>query len=459
MRATTCLATLLATYIVPSLALAQNMGNLPAPPSGYDQRKNGVAEGKVTSITYPTRNVGQMPARVYTPPGYSEDKEYPTLYLLHGVGGDENEWYSQGNPHVILDNLLAEKAITPMVVVLPRAKTNTSTDDFVRFAAYEDVLLNDLIPHIEDNFAVVKDQGGRALAGLSMGGGQTIDFGFGNLDVFDYLGPFSPAPNTPQVAQALSDPQAVKDKLKFIYISCGTNEQPFLGTCESYHRYMNEKGIAHMFQLEQGLGHDMNNWKRGLYNFAQRIFTDTGTGTGGTGGAGGAGGGAGGAVNGGSGGTSGGAVNGGSGGKAMAGAAGSGVSGGPGSGGASGGRAASGGASGGPSTPGGTTGGGAGGRSGVAGSAGSPVSTGGMVSMPTGGSPASTGGASGSGTAPPTAGKAGSGPPPPPTQNPPPSSDDGSCSLQPAAKTTPGLFGLAVAVAGFGLLHRRRRSS
>jgi enterochelin esterase-like enzyme len=283
------LATLVVINTAAVPARAQT-ANLPVPPAGFDQVKNGVPKGTVTLVNYQTQSNGSMPARVYTPPGYAEDKQYPTLYLLHGIGGDENEWYNQGAPHVILDNLLAESKVKPMVLVLPRAKVG---DDF---PAFEDVLLNDLIPYIEDNYSVVKASSGRALAGLSMGGGQTLAFGFGNVDVFTHLGIFSPAPNSPNPpANAFTDLEATKREVKVIYLSCGTVEQPYRGTCEAYDEYMNDNDIEHTFQLEEGLDHNFTNWKRGLFNFSQRIFDDVGPSPGGAGGmAGMAGGGAGG---------------------------------------------------------------------------------------------------------------------------------------------------------------------
>ena len=277
------LGTLVVINIAAAPAWAQT-ANLPVPPAGFDQVKNDVPKGAVTLVNYQTQSNGSMPARVYTPPGYAEDKQYPTLYLLHGIGGDENEWFNQGAPHVILDNLLAESKVKPMVLVLPRAKVGDN------FPAFENVLLNDLIPYIEANYSVVEASTGRALAGLSMGGGQTLSFGFGNVDVFTHLGIFSPAPNSPNPpANAFTDLEATKRDVKLIYLSCGTDEQPYRGTCEAYDEYMNDNGVEHLFQLEQGLVHDFTNWKRGLFNFSQRIFEDTGSTPGGAGGMGGGG--------------------------------------------------------------------------------------------------------------------------------------------------------------------------
>jgi MYXO-CTERM domain-containing protein len=269
---------------------------------GFDTMKD-VPHGEVSGvIMYPAGN-GMQPTRVYTPPGYSDATQYPTLYLLHGIGGNENEWYQGGGvPHNILDNLLAENKIKPMVVVLPKAGI---ANDFASFGAFEDTLLNDLIPYIEANYSVIPTSAARAIAGLSMGGGQTLDFGFGNMDVFANLGAFSPAPNTPGVTQAIPDAAAVKQKMKSIFISAGTAETRYLMTAQGYATFMDDNAIEHVFQVEPNLNHDFTNWKRGLYNFSQLLFGDTGT-PGGAGG-GGAGGAAGmGGQNGGTGGASGG---------------------------------------------------------------------------------------------------------------------------------------------------------
>lgn len=92
-------------------------------PEGFDVQREGIAHGNVEMITYKSKTVGaDRKARVYTPPGFSKRKKYPVLYLLHGIGGDENEWYNQGNPQVILDNLYAQNKLEPMIVVLPNGR-------------------------------------------------------------------------------------------------------------------------------------------------------------------------------------------------------------------------------------------------------------------------------------------------------------------------------------------------
>src|SRR5690606_90464 len=143
-------------------------------PKGFDEVKAGVAKGKVDTITYPSKTVGvNRRALVYITPGASKKQKLPVLYLLHGIGGDEKEWFNQGLPHVILDNLFAQGKIMPMMVVLPNgralkddrwnSKETTQQEKSASFATFENDLLNDLIPYVEKKYAVLKDRDSRAL--------------------------------------------------------------------------------------------------------------------------------------------------------------------------------------------------------------------------------------------------------------------------------------------------------
>ena len=148
-------------------------------PAGFDVANAGILHGKIDSIQYPSKTVGvTRKALVYTPPGFKKGTKYPVLYLLHGIGGDEKEWYKNGTPQIILDNLYAQGKLTPMIVILPngramkddRAMGNIMAKDKVEaFATFEKDLLNDLIPYVEKKFPVKKDRDNRAIAGLSMG--------------------------------------------------------------------------------------------------------------------------------------------------------------------------------------------------------------------------------------------------------------------------------------------------
>ncbi len=182
-----------------------NPDDVPAfadPPAGIAKERKDVPHGKLEMISYESKSVGTTrKMNVYTPPGYSKEKKYPVLYLLHGIGGDETEWQRFCKPNVILDNLIADKKATPMIVVMPngRAQKNDRAQGNVfqtapAFAAFEKDLLNDVIPAIEKRYAVQADREHRAIAGLSMGGGQSLNFGLGHLDTFAWIGAFSAAP-------------------------------------------------------------------------------------------------------------------------------------------------------------------------------------------------------------------------------------------------------------------------
>jgi enterochelin esterase-like enzyme len=249
-------------------------------PKGFDSLQTNIAHGKIDSIYYYSKTVGvKRKALIYTPPGFSKDKRYPVLYLLHGIGGDEHEWLNGGHPQVILDNLYAENKIEPMIVVLPngramkddRAVGNIFDSVKVQaFATFEKDLLNDLIPYIEKNFPVYKDAEHRAIAGLSMGGGQSLNFGLGNLDTFAWIGSFSAAPNTKPPEELLPNPAEAKKKLKLLWISCGADDGLITFSLRT-HNYLQAHGVPHIFYIEPGV-HEFKVWKNGLYMFSQLIF-------------------------------------------------------------------------------------------------------------------------------------------------------------------------------------------
>jgi enterochelin esterase-like enzyme len=256
-------------------------------PAGFDSVRADILHGKIDTITYTSTTVGTTRrAVVYTPPGYSPKKKYPVFYLLHGIGGDEKEWLNGGRPQVILDNLFAAKRVEPMLVVMPngramkddRAVGNVFDSAKVQaFATFEKDLLNDLIPYIEKNFPVYTDREHRAIAGLSMGGGQALNFGLGNLDRFAWVGGFSSAPNTKGPEELVPDPEAAKRKVKLLWISCG-DKDGLLRFSERTHTYLSQNGVPHIYYIEPGV-HDFKVWKNGLYMFSQLIFKPVDTAT------------------------------------------------------------------------------------------------------------------------------------------------------------------------------------
>src|SRR3954462_8282590 len=193
----------------------------PDPPSDISAEKD-VPHGKLEMVSYESKSVGTTrKMNVYTPPGYSAEKKYPVLYLLHGIGGDETEWQRFAHPNRLLDNLIAEGKDAPMIVVMPngRARKNDRPEGNIyaaapAFAAFEEDLLKDVIPTIESRYSVEADREYRALAGLSMGGGQSLNFGLAHLDTFAWVGAFSAAPNTKPAKGLVPDPAAARAKLK-----------------------------------------------------------------------------------------------------------------------------------------------------------------------------------------------------------------------------------------------------
>jgi enterochelin esterase-like enzyme len=248
-------------------------------PRGFDSLRADIAHGRIDTITYYSKTVGvKRKALVYTPAGFSKKNEYPVLYLLHGIGGDEKEWL-QAKPQNVFDNLLAEKQMEPMIVVMPNGRAmkddraGGNVFDSVKvqaFTTFEKDLLNDLIPFIEKIYPVLKDREHRAIAGLSMGGGQSLNFGLGNLDRFAWVGGFSSAPNTKVPEQLVPDPEATKEKLKLLWISCGLDDNLMLFSRRT-HDYLQQHNIPHIFYVEPGV-HDFKVWKNDLYMLSKLLF-------------------------------------------------------------------------------------------------------------------------------------------------------------------------------------------
>ncbi len=256
-------------------------------PAGFDNVRENIPHGKIDNISYSSKTVGTIRrALIYTPPGYSKKKKYPVLYLLHGIGGDEKEWLNGGHPQTILDNLYAENRIEPMIVIMPngramkddRAGGNIFDSAKVQaFATFEKDLLNDLIPFIEKTYPVYKDKEHRAIAGLSMGGGQSLNFGLGNLDKFAWVGGFSSGPNTKTPEQLVPNPDETRKKLKLLWISCGASDN-LITFSKRTHDYLIKNNVPHIYYIEPGV-HDFKVWKNGLYMFSQLIFKPVDTST------------------------------------------------------------------------------------------------------------------------------------------------------------------------------------
>jgi len=279
----------------------------PNAPQGFDAPRQGIATGRVERVEYMSSVTGgKKPAMVYTPPGYSSSQKYPVLYLLHGIGGNETHWSGPGAAAAILDNLVADKKAVPMIVVMPHGRTSNEPEtlffggrggrgargatagnargeipggrggaamavEFTAYAAFERELLADLIPFIESKYSTVADREHRALAGLSMGGGQSLNFGLGNLDTFAWVGGFSSAPNTMPPAQLVRDAAVARQKLKLLWVSCGDQDSLF-NISEGVHKYLVEQKVPHIWHVDIGGAHTFPVWKNDLYHVSTLLF-------------------------------------------------------------------------------------------------------------------------------------------------------------------------------------------
>jgi enterochelin esterase-like enzyme len=263
------------TFLSLALALqaAAQTQEVPKAPKGFDVRRDNIDRGKVETVEYDSKTIGaKRKLVVYTPPGYVKDTKYPVFYLLHGKGGNESHWTNTkfgGSAAVILDNLYADKKLVPMIVVMPNGEVPTpGKKDFI--SGFENELLKDVMPLVESRYAVLTGPEHRALAGLSMGGGQSLRIGLKHLDKFAWIGGFSSAifgkANLP------GDEAETARKIRLLWISCGDKDTLLNGN-KSFHTSLEEKKIPHTWHLETG-GHTFTVWRNDIYLFSQRLFRD-----------------------------------------------------------------------------------------------------------------------------------------------------------------------------------------
>ena len=279
--------------------VALNEDDKPAfddPPAGYSDVRSDIAHGEIWVLQYNSEKLSaRRQVRVYTPPGYTEDKEYPVLYLLHGIGGNDLEWIQACKANTVIDNLIADGKIEPMVLVFPNGNASIVVGDSEEFPGegagarrnmtgqydgwdmpFENDLFEEIIPLVESKFSVKTDSANRALAGLSMGGGQTLNIGLSNSDKFAYVGGFSSAPNTRQFGgmannvKLIPDVDAVKKNLKLMWLACG-NKDGLLRVSQSVHQLLKDEGIEHVWHVDSN-AHDNTEWANNLYLFAQHLF-------------------------------------------------------------------------------------------------------------------------------------------------------------------------------------------
>ncbi len=267
----------------PPIELAlDDIAAIPAPPAGFDSERPGSERGNVMEFSYASAVTGKRrKARVYLPPGYSENLRYPVLYLLHGIGGNQDEWRWYVRANTVLDNLLADGAVVPMIVVMPNGRAladdsvppaeKTFTPEHIAgFAQFERDLLESLVPAIDKTYPTLAERGKRAIAGLSMGGGQALNFGLAHLETFAWVGGFSSAPNTRAGAELLPDPAAAAPRLQLLYLSCGKKDG-LIGVSQGVHRYLQRHGVKHVWHVDE-FAHVRESWAENLYHFSKLLF-------------------------------------------------------------------------------------------------------------------------------------------------------------------------------------------
>jgi enterochelin esterase family protein len=253
------------------------------PPNPWDA--GAVPRGSITHSHFASKVMGaERDYFVYTPPGYDPKRRepYPTIYLLHGLTEEASAWFTVGKANVVADNYIARGKMTPVVMVAPLGYG--TTEDINRLysdkplqlehlAKYTDVLLNEVMPRVEADYNVSRQQKDRAIAGLSMGGAQTMSIGLGHPERFAYIGGISPAlvMLDPDLAKAYP---AVNPKMngqyKLVYFSCGTEDELINGSV-ALKAYLDEKGVKAEFVRMPGR-HVWQVFRRSFAAFAPRLF-------------------------------------------------------------------------------------------------------------------------------------------------------------------------------------------
>jgi enterochelin esterase-like enzyme len=251
-------------------------------PANFIQVRPDIPKGKLEAITYNSKSIGvDRKAVVYTPPNYDPNQKYPVLYLMHGIGGNETHWTTLCAANKVLDNLIADKKAVPMIIVMPNGRASAEPPssnimaDFNYYAFFEKDLLQDLMPYIESRYSVKADRDHRAIAGLSMGGGQGLNFGINNIDKFAWVGGFSSAPNLQQPNVLVPKIQQAKDKLSLLWIGCGDKDNLITGSW-NLHKGLVEAKIDHVWYLDSGV-HEVPVWNNNLYLMSQMLFKPIGS--------------------------------------------------------------------------------------------------------------------------------------------------------------------------------------
>jgi enterochelin esterase family protein len=246
-----------------------------------------VPHGAVSEVTYWSTTLKRSRRlHVYTPPGYeSGEGKYPIFYLLHGAFDSDDSWSSVGRAGFILDNLIAAGKAKPMVVVTPHGHTGPFGFGMPLSGEFEPEFVTDIMPQMEKRYRVYTDRQHRAMAGLSMGGAQTLNIGIPHLDQFAYLGVFSsgifgiaggPGGNQPQgpsfeeKQKATLDDAKLKDGLKLFWFATGKDDF-LVATSRATVEMFKKHHFAIAYKESDG-AHTWDNWREYLREFAPQLF-------------------------------------------------------------------------------------------------------------------------------------------------------------------------------------------
>jgi len=271
--------------LTPNLLATENAVHVPGPLS-LPWELNDVPHGEIHHHFYKSSVAeDERDYYVYTPSGYagSGQRTYPVLYLLHGYSDDASGWTAVGRAHVILDNLIAQGKAKPMIVVMP---LGYGTMDFLRlawdawnhtelrdvnFKKFSDALLTEVMPRVEGEYRVTKDRNARAIAGLSMGGSESLLTGLNHLDKFSWIGAFSSGGIPEDFEKDFPSLDAkANQQLHVLWIACGT-EDHLITVNRNLRGWLKTKSVNHADIETPGM-HTWMVWRRNLAEFAQLIF-------------------------------------------------------------------------------------------------------------------------------------------------------------------------------------------
>jgi enterochelin esterase-like enzyme len=243
-----------------------------------------IPHGTVSYRYYYSKSLGLMrPLVVYTPPGYDEEskKNYPVLYLIHGMTDTEETWFKVGKVNLILDNLIAQKKAEPMIIVMPYAnpypdllkKDKTTRVDLLGTDIFSNEIRKEIIPHIEKLYRVKKSADQRAIAGFSLGGRQTLAAGLGHPETFSYVFSYAPAIFDRELNDNMKNIYAPADqlkKLKILWISCGKDDGLY-GASKAFDNLLTQNNVNHRTLFTDG-GHTWMNCRLYITETAQLLF-------------------------------------------------------------------------------------------------------------------------------------------------------------------------------------------